>query len=114
MTTSVKVGNRRLLKLAEILDTADAKHKKKGEPTYNQFDYLHDCGTPACAGGHWDWSAQGRRTGGQFQDWMTTFALSNVESEQIFGRCGCGNARTAKQAAQYIRRFVARRQKVAA
>jgi hypothetical protein len=114
MTTSIKIGNRRLLKLASILDTADAEHRKRGEPTYEQGCFRHECGTPACALGHWiahddGWLDQG--SSADFLKAKDVFVLGAGDSQVLFGTDGCGGARTAKQAAKYIRAFVARRSK---
>lgn len=122
--TTLAVGNRRLLKLADILDTADAEHRKRKEPTYDQGQFTHECDTPACALGHWA-AAHPRRwrfnTGGTpelkfafakvaFDAAMDEFCLDRGEVLDLFNSSGCGNARTAKQAAKYIRNFVARRE----
>lgn len=130
MTTKLTLGLRRLLKLADILDTADAEHRKRGEPTYDQGVFASSCGTPACALGHW---AAAHRRRWYFEDrWgisalirpvlirteetgiaaaESEFQVSVREVLELFDTDGCGNARTAKQAARYIRRFVARKQK---
>ena len=127
MTTSVKIGNRRLLKLADSLAKADTVHKRKGEPTYYQGHFAHDCGTPACALGHWAaantrrWitdvscGVPGIRNGSiGFEAAKQDFALNDAEVIELFEASGCGNAKTAKQAARYIRRFVKSREKEAA
>lgn len=125
------IGKKRLLKLAEILDTADAEHRKKGEPTYNQDQLIHPCGTPACALGHWaEYSRRlkivpancGSRYVVEFKDSATfrptidqiaydEFGLSATHADELFGFVGCGGAKTAKQAARYIRSFVKRIEK---
>lgn len=128
--TTVAVGNRRLLKLADILDRADALHRKQHEPTYNQSRFFHSCGTPACAMGHWAthnprrWGVDTEqyrdsyehlprfRSGGSvITGGMADFALWCGEYDDIFGDQGCDNARTGKQAAKFIRQFVAQRSK---
>lgn len=119
MTTQA-VGDRRLLRLADILDVADAKHRADKKPKYAQEFFRHDCGTPACALGHyaaatprrWFWDSfvwpQLRTAGHEspLDDAAQEFYLSNEESRSIFGGQGCGAARTAKQAAKFIRKFV--------
>jgi hypothetical protein len=125
MKTSLALGNRRLSKLADILHVADEKHKKKGEQTYDQAMFMHICGAPACALGHWA-VANPRRWSlifgglprlildGEYplRDAMKEFCISEDEYDELFLGAGCGNAQTAKQAAAYIRRFVkARMQK---
>lgn len=127
MTTRA-VGNRRLLKLADILDKADAAHRKLKQPTYAQSLFVHPCGTPACAIGHW--AAHNRRRGwrvdvnnsvgsvyknGNYNTIMAgieEFDLGVAEYLRIFGSDGCGHARTGKEAAKFIRRFVAERKLV--
>jgi hypothetical protein len=137
--TSIAVGNRRLLRLAKILDTADALHRKRKEPTYCQLDIEHWepvdkrdpygplCGTPACALGHyganadrgakargWGWSkTKGLITASfePFDDARAEFAVTEAEADELFEVDGCGKAQTAKQAAKYIRAFVKRRSK---
>lgn len=119
MTTST-INTERLLALADILDKADELHTARGEPTYLQGCYTHPCGTPACALGHWAvanpdrWSfACGTpylilSASGVSRCAQSEFGLSWHESEEIFGSEGCDFAETAKQAADYIRDFVAR------
>lgn len=107
--TTEEQGNVRLLRLASILDAADEYHKQHNEPAYKQRSLIHPCGTPACAGGHWDASPEGQELGGSQQDWRKTFAINGKEESELFGGEGCGDARTAKEAAEYLRSFVARR-----
>lgn len=115
-----KLGARRLLRLAKILDKADALHKKRGEEPYYQGAYEHHnlengCATPACAWGHYaaatrrlaDWDS---RVGTKLQtDICAEFGLSGAEESEIFNCSGCNGAETAKQAASYIRSFVKRK-----
>jgi hypothetical protein len=117
-----KLGARRLLKLATILDTADALHRKRGEPTYNQEDYAHSCGSPACALGHYAANTRGFKLDRQWYEYFREdklftwdcgadeeFGLSYSEAMELFYYNGCGEAKTAKQAAKYIRSFVKRK-----
>lgn len=119
----MKLGWKRLLKLAAILDTADAQHKAKGERTYRQSIFTHACGTPACALGHYvantrrgDWSMSRTAVlfGGEplhdFVPVSAEFGISEDEAMRIFSTFGCDNAKTAKQAARYLRKFVKRKQ----
>ncbi len=122
-----RYGANRLLKLALILDTADALHKKKGESTYDQGIYRHPCGTPACALGHWA-AANPKRW--RFDNYglpfvardfesgtysaVDEFGISYDEADDLFGYAGCGEAQTAKEAARYIRTFVKRKLKAIA
>lgn len=128
MTTRA-IGNRRLLRAAKILDTADAKHKRAGEPLYLQRFFTHPCGTPACTLGHYAahtpkrWAFDdGKRpylTGAgdeaymshdSFEDACVEFDISLREAELLFGARGCNSATTAAEAAVYIRRFVRQRE----
>ncbi len=117
--TDIKLGNERLLQLAEILDTADERHIRANEPTYDQDIFAHDCGTPACAAGHWmaahpySWDlAEAATIDGRSAYWglRLEFALDELDYNELFSSVGCGQAKTAKDAAAYIRAFVARRQ----
>jgi hypothetical protein len=115
-------GLRRLLKLAEILDVADEKHAEDNEPAYDQGRFYHRCGTPACALGHWAahnpdrWKMvhgvpylRGQRPHADWGEAREEFGITNVEAAQLFGGYGCGDARNGRQAAKYIRQFVADR-----
>jgi nitrate reductase alpha subunit len=115
-----KLGARRLLRLAKILDTADALHRKRGEPTYDQTREVNlDCETPACAWGHYAFSskalhkkyvlAKGSLAWVNYHDAKREFNLDDCDHVDIFGFNGCNRARTAKQAAKYIRSFVKRK-----
>lgn len=131
-------GNRRLLELAKILDAADAHHKRCDDPAYDQTQVLHDCGTPACAFGHWainnpskymlkakwnfDRSARGDvdlylasncQTFSFEAEARRDFKLSMEEADELFGSDGCNKARNGKAAAAYIRAFVRRRRREA-
>ena len=108
----IRTGNRRLLKLAGILDKADAKHRAKGEPTYEQDRMVHTCGTPACAAGHAEADPGLRRAGlkvNSYRTFVDFFSIDRAEDDELFGFKGCGKAQTAKQAAKYIRKFVKNR-----
>lgn len=124
MTTHA-TGMRRLLKLADILFTADAQHRKSKEPTYDQTRLRHDCGTPACALGHWasnnrrrwEWEEghypvlRHESTGETWFDATKEFAITYEEADELFEMNGCGRATTGKEAARYIRGFVKRKQR---
>lgn len=120
MSKLTKLGARRLLRLATILYRADALHEKRSEPAYNQATYVHGCGTPACALGHWAKANRDRWFFDNFQPFLKKqpdvggdaakeFSIDEEESEDLFGVDGCDGAQTAKQAAKYIRSFVARK-----
>lgn len=137
--TSVAVGNKRLLCLANILDRVPGRHwAKDGRLVgYDQDIVRHSCGTPACAWGHWlytnkkrfkriatadglpnGWVAESLLTLGlvgtgiyvsYFDGAEREFAMSENEVREVFHSCGCKKATTGKEAADYIRAFVARR-----
>jgi hypothetical protein len=111
-----------LLKLAEILDEADDLHREADEPGYCQERYMHLCGTPACALGHWAAAYPNRwvwvygrlyyfdserywhpRDGSKLE-----FGLDTVGFDELFEADGCDDAETAAEAAEYIRGYVAR------
>jgi hypothetical protein len=125
-----KIQRKRLLKLADILDVADAEHRARGEKVYDQSNFVHQsCGTPACALGHYAaysrrWELEPSRWGdivpqlknappSDFIDQQVRaeFGIDFGEFRELFGVDGCGGAKTAKQAAKYIRKFVARKDK---
>lgn len=94
--TTVAVGNRRLLKLAKILDT----HK-------GAFD-MNGCGS--CAAAIWNDRSRSKADGFCNSTWGISFE-NDKHWWELFGNSGCDNAQTPKQAAKYIRAFVKRRQK---
>jgi hypothetical protein len=135
---SIKVGLRRLERLAKILDTADAEHRKRGEPKYDQSRVEHiECGSPGCAIGHWAAANPDRFGLRRIKSFdlsrseyfvfvckkddnsdldfdkhgQSEFGINENEASELFYVHGCGDARTAKQAAKYIRKFVARKRK---
>lgn len=110
-----------LLELADILDRADAEHEARGEPGYDQERFAHSCGTAACALGHWAaahperWSINptrltlhSRTCADALEGAKIEFGLAPSQVYVLFDSDGCGGAKTAKQAADYIRAFVAR------
>lgn len=126
MSKLTNLGARRLLRLAKILDTADALHKKRGERPYYQGAIIHPCGTPACAIGHYAAHTPSRFRVNKRDESVSylpstilddheariaqaEFGISFDEGIEVFGWSGCGKARTAKQAAKYIRSFVRRK-----
>lgn len=103
MTTQYTKGDKNLLELAGICETAKS---------YNQGTLTHLCGTPACAMGHWQ-HAHPRRTRGLsfFEIGAHDFEIDDaVEYIRVFGGNGCDCAkRSGKKAGAYIRNFVAQR-----
>jgi hypothetical protein len=121
VTTDISLGNQRLLQLADILDTADERHRERGEPGYCQYYHVHACGAPSCAIGEWaaanpqTWKLTGfgpvsRVDGSRINHARSEFAIDIDQYDELFGYDGCKRAKSAKDAATYIRAFVARRQ----
>jgi hypothetical protein len=125
---SIIQGESRLLQLAALLDAADARHRALGERPYKQETYSHrDCGTPACALGHWVWDQRERLPDlynymfkpysgdhdlvSPFYEAGQEFGITQHEVIELFGSDGCNDAQTARQAAAYIRGFVLRKQR---
>lgn len=131
---SVALGNKRLLRLAAILERVPKAHPKGGEMRgYDQGILVHPCGSPACAWGWWLYSDKSRRRriikeASVLCDWMVRTSSSSrgeltvmydyarfefgITAEDVchmFSSFGCRNANTGAEAAQYIRDFVARR-----
>lgn len=127
----------RLLDLADVLDAAHAINTR-----YHQRAWFHsggtneqapnECGTPACALGHWaaanperwvaaynpglatKWSPVlrhnfvSRQLPDVYLEAMEEFGITDHQAEELFNGSGCGSATTAKEAADYIRAFVER------
>lgn len=106
--SQVSAGKANLLRLADLLDTADERHRAAGEPQYCQSRQSHDCGTPACALAHW-YAQHGRpMIDADPTEVELEFALDAAEARELFGSSGCGNAGSARAAAAYLRQFVDR------
>lgn len=127
MNIFTRYGAKRLLKLADILAVADKTHKQAGKPGYDQGNYAHHCGAPACALGHYAVHTPQRfkldsyfggvvdLNGNCVYDdspqILKEFGIDEYESDNIFGGWGCGDAQTGKEAAKFIRAFVKRKLK---
>lgn len=96
-------SDKRLMLLAAHLEHADERHAAKGEPLYDQSRAFHDCGTPACAGGHSD--AMYANTRLRNASWNELYDIFGTHYFDIFGG---GRRRTSKQAATGIRKLVLR------
>ena len=126
------VHAQRLLNVARALDESALpgkftmclygyKGKRRG------FLLLHrDCGTPACALGHYAFRTDlqksfrldtrgdlvfGRSTEIDYDssEILVHFGITRAEAETLFGRQGCNDAQSAAEASVYIREFVARK-----
>lgn len=121
------MNKERLLKVAKAL----RESPKPKAFTMAQFGYYaasadHKCGTPACSIGHYAARRDLQRTLrlsrlGELTDndgcsvWFSDdivcehFGIEHSQAVMLFdGYTGCGKATTAKQAAKFIERFVAR------
>jgi hypothetical protein len=143
------IHKKRLLNVARALEESPVPKAfdmqafcHNGEERYDgnldRFLPAIDCGTPACALGHyasrrdlqrvfdlgksggrfgtvWGLRVTGKRGLAGFNDRavLDHFALSKEESAELFDQDGCGDAKTTKQAARYIRKFVARKEREA-
>lgn len=98
--TDHALGNQRLLALADLLDRYDGP--------YNQGGRGGPGPSAPCAAQIW---ADTYYPGGTLQPLICKhFDLDVItDLNELFGYTGCGNAKSAKQAATYIRGFVARR-----
>ena len=115
----------RLLKVAQALRESDYPRQ------FSMLMYQNDCGTPACALGHYAHRTDLQRLlvptpygpsgpsyvfrsivdGISFYDDRVCahFGITKDEAYELFSmRKGCGAARTTRAAARYIERFVAR------
>lgn len=132
MTREIERYKTRLLNVAKAL---------RESPNPNAFDmsiYGHDgefhywnwsgketkfdCGTPACALGHYASRRDLQKTFRLDEDYIVVndnevigyasqeisdhFGITFGECAELFDADGCNNAKTAKQAAKYIERFV--------
>lgn len=110
-----------------LLNVARALRESRNPDEFTMEKTHHECGTPACAIGHYAArrdlqreftlkSALGSTDGDG--EWAYAaqrhFGLEGLATvELLFGSKGCGGAETPKAAARYIERFVARKKKEA-
>lgn len=108
-----------LEELACVLDVADDFHAMNGEEGYAQTRFVHPCGTPACALGHWVAHKYPKKVN-HLKDarQLGTIIVDICEKDfgiaqwaystwlKLFGPDGCKGAKTSIQAAAYIREFV--------
>jgi hypothetical protein len=107
MLNPISIGLQNLLALATELERVDQIYRENGfDEGYCQRTILHPCGTPACAWGHYITMRALPNTDQGILDSQAPFGISFCESLELFGQFGCSDARTAGQAASYIRRFM--------
>lgn len=114
-------GDRRLLRLAKILDGVPDEVMPDGKHRYWQGAYQHPCGAPSCALGHWAEANRKRwnldpphlksksKYPSTFGGCVAEFALRGNEDLDLFSISGCNNAQSGPEAAAFIRKFVANR-----
>lgn len=113
-----------------LLNVSRALRESPAPEHFNMSIYVHECGTPACALGHYglrqdlqsllvyapdkpygkDLRSAETRQLVSYQDYevLEHFGITYDQSEELFDSDGCGNAQTAIEAAQYLEEFVAR------
>lgn len=102
-SNELEAGNQSLLELALMLDVADEQHAARGEPAYSQADFRR------CALAHWERVHPAPRGDVHHHK---SFAVNDREWDELFHATGCREAGTAKDAAKYLRWFVARRRRL--
>lgn len=124
-----KVRLDRLRKVVQALREVPREQK----PHFTMSCYVHNCGTPACALGHFaarrdlqrafkivksvNWSGQRIARAYCNGDWdlltcsIAYFGLTGPQADDLFGPVGCNRAETPAQAASYIERFIKRIEK---
>lgn len=105
-----------------LLNVVRALRESLAPELFDMELYVHECGSPACALGHYamrpdfqdDFTIQGGniRYQGAFCFWNAHdaaarhFDITKDEAKELFDDDGCGGARTIDEAADYIVAFV--------
>jgi hypothetical protein len=105
-----------------LLNVARACRESRNPERFTMRKYIHECGTPACAFGHYalrdDLQDFVRIVSGPMIVLQTTgdhlagshllhhFAIGIWEWEELFGPGGCDKADTPEKAARFIEKFV--------
>lgn len=112
-----------------LLNVARAVRESPDPSRFTMSREIHNCGTPACAWGHYmfrddlqdeftpysDYSGFARHRDGKghltyaSDEVLHHFGITDDEAAELFSNEGCGYAKTALQAATYIERFVAKK-----
>ncbi len=116
-----------------LLNVAKALRESKRPEEFTMGQFVRECGSPACALGHyaertdlqsafvlkldpmWGWDVY-TSPGSElsFRHIMPHFDISEAETEELFGIHGCDDAQSPNAAARYIEAFVARKEAEAA
>ena len=103
-----------------LLNVAKACRESPNPSMFTMNRYGHNCGTPACALGHY--AARGdlqdefylsssgcfvaHGGGGVYMRTLEHFGITTDQEDELFGSEGCGCAETPEEAAKYIEQFV--------
>jgi hypothetical protein len=106
-----------------LLNVAKALRESPNPDLFTMARYGFDCGTPACALGHYAARPDLQdffklKQNGMLvltendevpygEDEMEHFGIDEKQAAELFGTEGCGNAQTPIEAAEYIEQFVA-------
>lgn len=112
----------RLLNVVRALE--EANDPEPGKPGFDMMTYVHPCGTPGCALGHYaartDLQAEFRIVHSSLMfgfshlpisDGYVHFGFDSIGTDymdELFSMAGCGGAQTRQEAADYIRDFIRR------
>lgn len=113
-----------------LLNVARALRESPDPDAFDMTCYAHPCGTPACALGHYAARPDLQSAFRLDEEWMVPvlapasdgkydialqdpevrlhFGLDITECCELFGRDGCGSAKSAVEAAEYIEAFCRR------
>jgi hypothetical protein len=126
----ITISEMRALHRERILNIARALRESPCKKTLTMNTVILDCGTPGCAFGHYvcrpdlqsafvseersgEFHVVDAQTGKSVSYYGRTvqehFDFTAEEISELFDAHGCGGARTAADAAQYIEAFVARK-----
>lgn len=114
-----------------LLNVARALRESPNPEMFTMCEYGRSCGTPACALGHYaarqdlqNHLALVKKDKETFpvsylslakknypisyhdRSVLDHFGIDQWQATKLFGSCGCGGAKTAEAAAEYIERFV--------
>jgi hypothetical protein len=114
------------MNIPRLLNVAKALREAPNPKTFSMNVYVHSCGSPACALGHYGCrpdlqdvfyqqngslialNENGEETMCIMDVAQKHFDISSRETDELFEATGCGLAKTPHEAAEYIEDFVAR------
>jgi len=106
-----------------LMNVVRALRESPNPDMFTMEIFLHPCGTPGCALGHYLCRTDLQKTFKVIDADNVRIATKNIESDffhdvkehfglshewygELFSETGCGNAKTAEEAAKYIQDFV--------